>query len=746
MSDQKLSDSNIGGDFVGRTIDGRYVIQEKIAHGGMATVYKALDSRMDRIVALKLMHPHLANGPEGATFISRFRREAKAAGKLHHPGIVTVHDYGKDDSNIYLTMQYIEGTNLRSGLKEVGTVQVGQALKNVATILRALAAAHKAGLVHRDVKPENILINDKAQLLLTDFGLARVVTEMSTSTTGTVFGTVAYLAPEIIETGQSDARSDIYSIGIMLYELIAGVQPYEGTTPIQVAFKHVNEDVPHMRDIYPEVPYEVSLLIDSFCARDENKRPIDAAAALKLVEKVEKDLSMADLLVQLPRPEAKAEDQNVNGIDGDPNPLYDNNTPLTGNVNAVGNADDNKNRNGFANQEYNYADSILGDHLNESGEQTVLLDPSEHIVNDATSVMSEQDGINTNLLTNSELEYLRQNHQGQRPRNSSVSNQAVSNNEDYYVDDSENEKSNKDGKKHPLKLWLKIVLGVLVAILIGLTIWWYQSFGPGSQVQVPFGIVNVDKVAAQDVLTKESVNFTIEEAFSDTVKAGVVIASEPDSGTSISKYGKGVKLIISKGVQNLDIPDGLVGQDVDKVTASLKAIGFGNIPDPVHQFNKNVEKGVLISVDPIEGSKSVPHNIEIKMVVSDGPKPSTLPDFSGDSIDTAINGIEEIGLRYSRTDSYSDEVAAGVVISQGIPAGATVYEDDVVALVVSKGSEFVETPNVVGQSLAAAQAALEAVGLKYSISGESILGVVQRQSTSAGTRIKRGEVVTLTVV
>lgn len=249
--------STVTDALVGRLVDGRYEVLERIARGGMATVYLASDRRLDREVAVKVMHPHLADGASGADFVSRFRREARAAARLTHPGLVAVYDQGVDGETSYLTMEYIDGTNLRHRIQDEGPFTVADALDVVEHVLDALAAAHRHDLVHRDIKPENILLATDGRIKVADFGLARAVTEVTSTTTGTILGTVAYLGPELIATGQCDTRTDVYAVGVMLYEMLTGTQPFTGSTPIQVAFQHVNGSVPEPSDTLPWLPAEI---------------------------------------------------------------------------------------------------------------------------------------------------------------------------------------------------------------------------------------------------------------------------------------------------------------------------------------------------------------------------------------------------------------------------------------------------------------------------------------------------------
>ena len=223
---------------VGTLVDNRYQVQSRLARGGMSTVYLATDQRLERDVALKVLHPHLADDPQ---FLDRLGREAKAAARLSHPHVVGVLDQGEDGRLAYLVMEYIKGHTLRDVLNDKGALSPRLALALIDPVVEGLGAAHAAGMIHRDIKPENVLIADDGRIKLGDFGLARAI---STSTsTGALIGTVAYLSPELVLGKQADARSDIYSVGIMLYEMITGRQPFDGEVPIQVAYQHVNSTV-----------------------------------------------------------------------------------------------------------------------------------------------------------------------------------------------------------------------------------------------------------------------------------------------------------------------------------------------------------------------------------------------------------------------------------------------------------------------------------------------------------------------
>lgn len=287
---------------LGRVIDGRYEVRERVAAGGMATVYVAFDRRLERDVALKVMHPHLAADASEADFVARFRREAKAAARLTHPGMVRVYDQGVDGSVSYLTMEYVGGENLRQRLSHEGPLTVGESLGIAERVLDALAAAHRADVIHRDVKPENVLIDEEGGPKLTDFGLARAVTEVTSTATGTLMGTVAYLAPEVVTEGVADARADVYAVGILLYEMLTGHQPFTAETALAVAARHVHENVPAPSALVPWLPAEIDDLVAQLSARDAADRPADGTAALLAVRDARASLDDPTLDRRAPRP------------------------------------------------------------------------------------------------------------------------------------------------------------------------------------------------------------------------------------------------------------------------------------------------------------------------------------------------------------------------------------------------------------------------------------------------------------
>jgi serine/threonine-protein kinase len=284
-------DTTMSDALVGRVLDGRYRVEARIARGGMATVYRALDTRLDRVVALKVMHQLFA---ENDQFVARFNREAKSAARLSHPNVVAVYDQGEDDGYVFLAMEYVQGRTLRDLLRERTRLTPAEALSVLEPVLAALSAAHAAGLVHRDVKPENVLLADDGRVKVADFGLARAAANLEATSATSLIGTVAYLSPEQVIRGIADERSDVYSAGIMLFEMLTGRPPYDGETAVAVALKHAHEDVPPPSSLVSGIPTSVDLLVARATARDPDRRPHDAGAFLAEVVRVRGGLVMSD--------------------------------------------------------------------------------------------------------------------------------------------------------------------------------------------------------------------------------------------------------------------------------------------------------------------------------------------------------------------------------------------------------------------------------------------------------------------
>jgi len=278
---------------IGKLVDGRYRVRARIARGGMATVYVATDLRLERRIALKVMHGHLS---DDTVFQSRFIQEARAAARLADPHVVNVFDQGQDGELAYLVMEYLPGITLRELMREQRRLTIAQTITIMDAILAGLAAAHKADIVHRDVKPENVLLAEDGRIKIGDFGLARA-TSANTATGQQLLGTIAYLAPELVTRGTADARSDIYALGIMLYEMLVGEQPYKGEQPMQIAFQHATESVPRPSVRNPGVPEQLDELVLWATEKSPDERPDDAQEMLNRLREIERDLGVVPAAV-----------------------------------------------------------------------------------------------------------------------------------------------------------------------------------------------------------------------------------------------------------------------------------------------------------------------------------------------------------------------------------------------------------------------------------------------------------------
>lgn len=637
---------------VGQTIDARYVIEKRIARGGMATVYRARDTRLDRPVALKIMYPHLA---ESADFVARFRREARAAAKLTHPGVVAVYDQGSAQGSSYLVMELIKGPNLRTYLRSQGCLTVGEALKITKEILQALAAAHRSGLIHRDVKPENVLLPETGQVKVADFGLARAASEVTAATTGSILGTVAYLSPETVSGTAADSRVDVYATGIMLFELLAGVPPFSGDSPIQIAYAHVHEDVPHIKETEPWVPQPVDDLIAKLTTRDPAKRPLNGDAALELVNQ-----TIAEL------------DPNEMELRGDTPP-------------ATNPADSD-------------SDQELTPTLSEVPLPGAPGSPSHH-----KSWWKRRRG-----------------RQSESALDSATPSEGAT-------------RSKTRGR---------LIGGIVGAIvLLAAILTWFFLWGPGS-FRPMIDVVNQQWPDASKSLTAADVPFERVDVFDDNVPAGNVARTNPAPGKPLGRF-QTAKIFVSKGVEMLTMPD-LTGKTREEALELVKKARF-DTPQISEDFHDTVPQGQVSVQDPAPNA-SVAHNTIVKITLSKGRQPVSMPDLVGQPSQEAQNELTRVGLQPQVTEDFSDSVPKGKVISQSVAPNTTVHRLDQVALVVSKGPEMVAVPNVFGKNEGDARAALESAG--FTVNVKRTFGDSKRvlnSNPSAGTMAKVGSAVTITL-
>ncbi|WP_406127433.1 Stk1 family PASTA domain-containing Ser/Thr kinase [Streptomyces canus] len=641
-------DTTLQDPLVGQVLDGRYRVDARIAVGGMATVYRALDTRLDRVLALKVMHPALA---ADGSFVERFIREAKSVARLAHPNVVQVFDQGTDGSYVYLAMEYVAGCTLRDVLRERGALQPRAALDILEPVLAALGAAHRAGFVHRDMKPENVLIGDDGRVKVADFGLVRSV-DTVTSTTGAVLGTVSYLSPEQIEQpGTADARVDVYACGVVLYEMLTGDRPHDGDSPAVVLYKHLHEDVPPPSAVVPGLPYELDELVASATARTPDLRPYDAVALLAQIREAHGRLS-ADQLDAVPPQALSAE----------------------------------------------YA----GAENRTSVIPRTLTVPRLLPVNEDEPVYHR-----TSRLESPPPPLSRRGRSSGGPR------------------------------RGPLL----IVAAILLALGLGAGVWYINS---GQFTQVP-ALLTKTEAQARDRLDEAGLETgKVTYAYSDTVKRGTVISTDPDVGARI-RNNDSVSITVSKGPQTVKVPD-VQGDALSNARTRLKAEGLQ--PGMVtREFSDEVPKGFVISTDPENGT-TLRAGSAIALTVSKG-APVDVPDVTGEDLADARADLTEAGLKVKiATTRVNSEYDAGQVAKQ-TPAGDSQAADgDTVTLTISKGPEMIEVPDVTGDSVDDAKTDLEAAGFQVD-EDRGLLGLfgdkVKKQSVKGGDTAPKGSTITITI-
>jgi eukaryotic-like serine/threonine-protein kinase len=647
---------------VGRLVDGRYEVMSRIARGGMATVYLAIDRRLDREVALKVMHPHLAAGTDGSDFVARFRREARAAARLTHPGLVGVYDQGLDGETSYLTMEYIDGTNLRRHLSEQGSLTVGAALDLIDRVLDALAVAHRAGLVHRDIKPENVLIAADSRVKVADFGLARAVTEVTSAMTGTVFGTVAYLAPELVARGSSDARTDVYAAGILLYEMITGRQPFVGETPIQVAFQHVNSDIPAASDLVHWLPVEVDELIGALAAREPDDRPIDASAALALVRRTRGALDpetlarRADVSPSISLPLATdADDDALGGAHvGPTRPDDAPDAPTTGPdatttrlavVPAGGTvalpigtgvrpaADKptpNRRRRRII---WASVVALLLVGVGASAWWYVTAGPGAYTT--VPQVADEAQDVATTILTG----------HGLKPAPVQAFDHTVAAGLVVGTTPAEGSRIRKDGT-------------VTVTVSKGQDL-----------VAVPDKLVGAQQADAEAALNAAVLKATYVEGkhYSDTAPLGAVIAASAKPGDQLERSSE-VQLTVSDGPAPVTIVS-VVGATQDEASKQLDSLGLKVALTPA--FSDTVPAGRVISQDPLPQAEGHHRGDTVTLTISQGQELFDVPDVNHQGLAAATKTLEDAGFKV-KTQKASAYFGLGFVVGQDPAAGVKV--------------------------------------------------------------------------
>ncbi|GAB2623259.1 hypothetical protein GCM10027270_07580 [Nocardioides ginkgobilobae] len=677
----------------GQLLDGRYLVGPRVARGGMASVHEAVDQRLHRTVAVKIMHPGL--GDDG-DFAARFVREARAAARLSHPNIVAVYDQGDDDGTLFLAMELVSGHTLRDTVTKEAPMPPARALALLEPVVSALAAAHRAGIIHRDVKPENVLIADDGRVKVADFGLAKAIgtDTQHTATGGVLIGTVSYLAPELVSEGTSDARADVYAVGVMLYELLTGSKPHEGETPIQVAYKHVHEDVPAPSLRVPGIPAYVDALVARATARDRSQRPADAGVLLRHVHRVSNALAA--------------------GVSEDVE-LTQDLTPLLAAVAAAGVGTDEP----PAAEQHR-----LGDTSPEVWEPEELADLVALGVTPGADADADAEPTAVVAAPGTRPAGRAAEPPGARPAPGGPAGHPA------------------PARRRRWRGPVALLLALLLAAGVGLGAWW---FGWARYTTVPTVLGQTESSAVAEL---EEAGFEVDLAdgvYSESVDRGDVVSSSPGPGDRVLP-GETVILVLSLGVEKYPVPT-LKGLTEDEARDALAEVSLevGRVKE---KFSETVDSGRVIRHDPGEGRQLRPGSA-VDLVVSKGRKPINVGDWVGEDADRAQAVLERKGLVVDRAqEQFDDTVPEGAVIAQ-TPQSGTLFRGDTVTLVVSLGPELVEVPNVRAQGVESARQELEALGFvvrTVNASGYLGLGFVFSQDPGGGQSVPRGSTITLSII
>lgn len=686
-----MSKTGTGTDpLVGDVLDGRYEVLQRLARGGMATVYRAWDRRLERIVAVKVMHEGLG---DDADFVAKFDREARAAARLCDKSVVSIFDQGHDHGRPYIVMEFVEGSTLRTIITRDAPLSPLRALQLIEPVAAALAVAHDSGLVHRDVKPENVLISHRGAVKVADFGLARAVTnQTSTHTQGLLIGTVSYLPPELLTTGRAQTWSDVYSTGIMLFEMLTGTKPYTGEPPITVAYKHVNEDVPLPSEVLARrhpgqarrdpIPDYVDALVAACTRRNPQARPPDGRELLRRVRRVRRalergvrsDEALAAMVFPVAALPWSVSTEIIDSQDADTSMLAGL-PPLP----------------------------VTDDPYDDDPVTPVAPIPAiaEPIVVGEPRVQPRPAEVMSSPAVSERFPRLTRAQQYRRRR--------------------------------------AVLLTMLVAVLaltVGTGSWWFTS---GRYVTTP-SVVNQTREQAVAIAEANDVTISFTEDYSETVPAGLVISTTPSPGDRVVRQTQ-LAAVLSKGPERYPVPK-LVGLSLADAKAALTGANLqaGAVTEA---WDEQAAVGTVVSAGLNEGEQ-VKRETAVDLTVSKGREPLTIPNVVGAKLEDAEKTLTDAGFRVATAaEEFDSKVPKGSVISQE-PTDGTAHRGDTVRLVVSKGAEMVKVPDIKKNDLMAdASKALTDAGFEVEVVWEGSLpirqGRVERITDKEGKELKKDD-------
>jgi len=652
---------------VGHVLEGRYLLGEPLARGGMAVVHRATDLRLDREVAVKVMHPDLAADPTDAAdpdhtddqaLAARVAREARAAARLTHPNVVAVHDHGcgpgPDRGHgprqlVWLAMELVEGRTLRDLVDERAPLSPARALAVLEPVVAALAAAHASGLVHRDVKPENVLLADDGRVKVADFGLARAVTTTTagrsgeaqrTTAQGVLVGTVSYLAPELVTEGRDDARADVYAVGIVLHELLTGVRPHTGATAIAVAYRHVHHDVPAPSDRVRGIPAYVDALVARATARDPALRPADAGVLLEQLRRVARALAGGvreddDLVRALSLPRAPASESAPARSADDSRPGW---SPAPGGPEPTRVVPVGELLAPPASTRRLWVPAVALALVVALGLGAFWLGWGRYSPAPAVVGLDQRAAVQTLDRAGLAAAYADPAYDADVPAGAVVSSDPARG--DRVRDDD----------------------------TVTLTL----SLGP---LLVP-QLRDLDEDGARGALSERGLVVPPSvQRWSESRPAGTVLASRPSAGTELAT-GDRVELVVSKGRRPIPVQD-WVGRDADEAAQALTDAGL--VVRTEDAYSDDVAPGLVLTQDP--GAGNLHRGESVTLEVSRGPAPVEVPSVAFRSVEGARAELEAAGFVVS-LDRDPGYLGLGIVTATDPPAGSSVPRGTTISLSV----------------------------------------------------------------
>lgn len=621
----------------GMIIQNRYEIIEKVGSGGMSVVYKAKCHVLNRYVAMKVLKPEFA---DDTSFVNKFRIEAQSAAGLSHPNIVNVFDVGEENGFYYIVMELVEGITLKEYIQQNGRLPYQTALDFITQIAAGIEVAHEHHTIHRDIKPQNIIVSKNGTLKVTDFGIAKAAT--SNTIASSAMGSVHYISPEQARGGYSDERSDIYSLGITLYEMLTGRVPFEGENNVTVALMHIQSEIIPPREYYPDIPAGMEKIVLKATQKKPERRYLTTNAMLSDLRKIAMDpnaeVGILGTVMTDSSPTIQISDEELAAIK--------NAAPVQTGISMF------PVQNNHA--ELDEANAALESLYDDE-------DYDEYEEDDEDLFEDEEDG-------------------------------------------DDNPKADADSKTEKILTISAIVVTVLIAIILIVGILSaagaFKKKEPTTEEIVSteekvlkmIDVVGLSEEEAVKDLEEAGIDYEIERAYDANFEEGIVISQDIREGTEL-KEGDKVKLIISKGAEMIEVPD-VVGKSLEEATTLLKAAGFEVEED--EEYDDEVEENFIISQDP-NGAAEAAKGSTVKIVVSKGKevKVAVVPDLKKKTVTEAEQALSDVNLKLGNVSyEYNDSIKEGRVISQSIASGTEVKEETAIDITISKGKKPTEAKTV----------------------------------------------------